>query len=217
MSARGAEGARAAACPLRAHPSPPPHPPPDRLGWCIWVFTLAAGAMLLVLSTKLVSVVRFATRFGAPHPLDPAPFWFRRPWLALPPVKLLLFFVSLVWSNAIFFAAAFGPHSCFFSRTGFQGAPVSWWGVVLVSVIYFFVLALNTMPLYALTGETRRGREMEGEGGRRGERGAHGAGSRPTPLLSSLLLQCKWGVTTSPTSWSRTRCAPISRRQRRRG
>lgn len=122
----------------------------DRLGWCVWLFTIFAGFMLLVISTKLVSIIRFAARAGGPHPLSPSAFWLRRPWLLLPPIKLLLFFTSLVWSNAIFFAATFGPHSCFFSRTGFQSAPISWWGVVVVSIIYFLVLAFNTMPLYSI-------------------------------------------------------------------
>ena len=31
-----------------------------------------------------------------PHDLDPNVFFFRRPWLMLQPIKLLLFFVSLV-------------------------------------------------------------------------------------------------------------------------
>lgn len=122
----------------------------DRLGWCVWIFTLLAGAVLAVLSTKLVSIVRFATRAGGPHALTPSAFWLRRPWLMLPPTKLLLFFTSLVWSNAVFFAINFGKNSCFFSRTGFQGAPISWWAIVVVSVVYFLILALNTMPLYAL-------------------------------------------------------------------
>ena len=131
---------------------PPPRPrlPPQFPGWCVWIFTIVAGAVLAALSTKLASIVRYSTRAGAPHPLSPRAFWFRRPWLLLPVIKLLLFFTSLVWSNAIFFAATFGRHSCFFSRTGFQSAPISWWGILLVSVVYFLVLSLNTMPTYAL-------------------------------------------------------------------
>ena len=122
----------------------------DRLGWCVWILTIVAGVVLFAISTKLVSIVRYAARAGGPHPLSASAFWLRRPWLLLPPIKLLLFFTSLVWSNAVFFAATFGRHSCFFSRTGFQSAPISWWGVVLVSIIYFLVLAFNTMPLYSI-------------------------------------------------------------------
>ena len=79
----------------------------DRIGWCIWVFLVAAGAMLLALAVKLCSIVRFTSRARVPadgdsgstpkpHDLDPNAFFFRGPWLMLPPIKLLLFFVSLV-------------------------------------------------------------------------------------------------------------------------
>jgi len=55
-------------------------------------------------------------------------FWLGRPWLFRPVIKGLLFFVSFVFSNSIYFAAMFGPTSCFFSRTGFQGPQfLSWW------------------------------------------------------------------------------------------
>ena len=75
----------------------------DRIGWCIWVFLVVAGAMLLALAVKLSWIVRYTSRArvpdeisGTPHDLDPEAFFFRRPWLMLPPIKLLLFFVSLV-------------------------------------------------------------------------------------------------------------------------
>lgn len=75
----------------------------DRIGWCIWVFLVVAGAMLLALAVKLAWIVRYTSRArvpddvsGSPHDLDPSAFFFRRPWLMLPPIKLLLFFVSLV-------------------------------------------------------------------------------------------------------------------------
>ena len=56
-----------------------------------------------------------------------SPAWLL-PWpLMLPLIKLLLFFVAFVFSNAIFFAAHFGVNSCFFSTSGFQGIPVPWW------------------------------------------------------------------------------------------
>lgn len=38
--------------------------------------------------------------------------------LLLGVIKLLLFFLSFVISNSVYFAAFFGPQSCFFSRTG---------------------------------------------------------------------------------------------------
>ena len=43
-------------------------------------------------------------------------------------IKALVFFNTFVFANTIFFATQFGPHSCFFSHTGFQGSvPLSWW------------------------------------------------------------------------------------------
>ncbi len=43
-------------------------------------------------------------------------------------VHLQVFFNTFVFANSIFFASQFGKHSCFFSRTGFQGyVPLSWW------------------------------------------------------------------------------------------
>ena len=108
----------------------------DRIGWCIWVFLVIAGAMLLALAVKLAWIVRYTSRSrsspipksgsspgldGAaalsaadgvgspqpppPHDLDPNAFFFRRPWLMLPPIKLLLFFVSLVRGRESFFFA----------------------------------------------------------------------------------------------------------------
>ena len=59
--------------------------------------------MLLALAVKLCWIVRYTSRArvpdevsGSPHDLDPEAFFFRRPWLMLPPIKLLLFFLSLV-------------------------------------------------------------------------------------------------------------------------
>ena len=55
-------------------------------------------------------------------------FWLQRPWLFRPVIKFLLFFISFVFTNSIYFSAIFGPHSCFFSRTGFQGPQFApWW------------------------------------------------------------------------------------------
>ena len=51
-----------------------------------------------------------------------------RPGLLLPVIKYLVFFNTFVFANSIFFATQFGRHSCFFSRTGFQGwVPIPWW------------------------------------------------------------------------------------------
>jgi len=80
-----------------------------------------------VLNTKLVWIVRYATREGHVQKLKPGIFWPNRPRLLLPVIKFLLFFVSYVYANAIFFATQFGSKSCFFSRYGFQGQPVPWW------------------------------------------------------------------------------------------
>jgi hypothetical protein len=97
-------------------------------GWCIWVFIIIAGAILLVVNTKLVMITRYVTRGGCIHTLEPGIFWLNRPWLLLRVIKFLLFLCGFVYSNAIFFAAEFGPKSCFFSRTGFQGIQiVPWW------------------------------------------------------------------------------------------
>ena len=96
-------------------------------GWCIWVFVLVSGVLLAVVNTKLVWIARYVTRGGHVHQLRPGIFWLNRPWMLLPVIKFLLFFVSYCYSNAIFFATQFGSSSCFFSSAGFQGQPVPWW------------------------------------------------------------------------------------------
>jgi hypothetical protein len=53
----------------------------------VWLFTLLAGLLLLVVNTKLVYVARFATRGGRIHRQRPGVFWLNRPWLLLPVVK----------------------------------------------------------------------------------------------------------------------------------
>lgn len=47
-------------------------------GWCVWFFTVLAGAALLVLNTKLVHIVRYVTRGGHVHRLKPGVFWLNR-------------------------------------------------------------------------------------------------------------------------------------------
>lgn len=122
------------------------------IGWAVWVLVALAGALLLAVNWKLVSVVRHVTRGGVPHDLDPGAFWLGRPWLLLPAIKAAVFLIALLWANAIFFATTFGRNSCFFSPTGFQrGEPAPWWVVLLISVALFLILALNTMPMFSLT------------------------------------------------------------------
>ena len=96
-------------------------------GWATWIVIVIAGAVLFLINTKLMWVARYATRGGHVHRLKPGVFWLHRPWLFLPVIKSLLFFVSFVFANSAFFAWQFGASSCFFSRTGFQGHPVPWW------------------------------------------------------------------------------------------
>ena len=47
-------------------------------GWCVWFFTALAGAALLVVNTKLVHIVRYVTRGGHVHRLQPGIFWLNR-------------------------------------------------------------------------------------------------------------------------------------------
>ena len=49
-----------------------------RVGWCVWFFTVLAGAALLVVNTKLLHIVRYVTRGGHVHRLKPGVFWFNR-------------------------------------------------------------------------------------------------------------------------------------------
>lgn len=97
------------------------------VGWCIWVFVVISGFLLVTVNSKLASIVRYSTRGGNIQTLSPGVFWANRPSLLLPVIKFLLFFVSYVYANAIFFASQFGTKSCFFSRAGFQGQPIPWW------------------------------------------------------------------------------------------
>lgn len=47
-------------------------------GWCVWFFTVLAGAVLLILNTKLVHILRYVTRGGHVHRLKPGIFWLNR-------------------------------------------------------------------------------------------------------------------------------------------
>ena len=47
-------------------------------GWCVWFFTVLAGAALLIVNTKLVHIVRYVTRGGHVHRLKPGVFWLNR-------------------------------------------------------------------------------------------------------------------------------------------
>lgn len=91
-------------------------------------FLLGLVVVTYVCTFPLSSIVKFY-RCRIVDRLVPAGiFWLNRPWLLLPVIKYLVFFNTFVFANSIFFASQFGPHSCFFSKTGFQGAvPLSWW------------------------------------------------------------------------------------------
>ncbi|KIY94682.1 hypothetical protein MNEG_13280 [Monoraphidium neglectum] len=124
------------------------------VGWCAWIFSIAAGVILLLVNTYLVITVRKMTRGGAVRVLQATPLWRRHRWLLLL-IKLLLFLLSFVVSNSVFFGVFFGPESCFFSRTGFQKNPVSWWVILLCDVVMILSVSLVTLPLYALVAHTR--------------------------------------------------------------
>ena len=111
----------------RANPVISPYQICSITGWCIWVFIIVSGLLLAIVNTKLVWIARYTARGGNVHKLKSGIFWLNRPWLLLPVIKFLLFFVSYVYANAIFFATQYGYNSCFFSRNGFQGQPVPWW------------------------------------------------------------------------------------------
>ena len=53
----------------------------------MWLFTVAAGVLLVIVNTKLVHVARYVTRGGRIHRLRPGVFWLNRPWLLLPVLK----------------------------------------------------------------------------------------------------------------------------------
>ena len=92
------------------------------------MFIIVAGAMLLAVNTHLMAAARLTGRGeGATLQQMPLPARLLASQLLVPVLKFLLFFVSFVFSNALFFATQFGPHSCFFSTYGFQGYPVPWW------------------------------------------------------------------------------------------
>jgi hypothetical protein len=40
-------------------------------GWCVWLFTVLAGVVLLVVNTKLIWIARYVTRGGIVHRLQP--------------------------------------------------------------------------------------------------------------------------------------------------
>ncbi len=84
------------------------------------------------------------------HRLGATAFWFGNPRLLLWAIRLLMFLTSFVFSNAAFHASQFGAHSCFFSRSGFQGLMVQWWLVMLANGLLCGYLAFTTLPLYSL-------------------------------------------------------------------
>eukprot|EP00775_Hariotina_reticulata_P006178 gene6178-6416_t len=125
------------------------------IGWSAWVFLILAGALLLVLNTGLLLAVRHITRGGRVRSIHQVGMWLRHPGLLLGSIKLMLFFVSFVFSNTIYFASFFGIHSCFFSRTGFQVEnPVPWWSIMVVDAFLLLSLALVTLPAYSVVHHT---------------------------------------------------------------
>ena len=84
-----------------------------------WWFVVIAGAQVLAINIYLIYLVRHATRGGAVRVLRaPTSLFFRHRAVLLPVVKLLLFCVSFIVSNTIFFSGCFGRDSCVYSRTG---------------------------------------------------------------------------------------------------
>ena len=101
---------------------------------------------MLAVNTHLMAAARLTGRGeGATLQQMPLPARLLASQLLVPVLKFLLFFVSFVFSNALFFATQFGPHSCFFSTYGFQGYPVPWW-VSDVSLL------LTRHSVYAMSG-----------------------------------------------------------------
>ncbi len=94
------------------------------IGWSTWIFSVVAGALLLCVNTFLLHSLRAATGGGRVRTLDAASDWRGAHWLLLRLIKVLLFCLSFVISNSVFFALFFGAASCPFSRTG--GSPVCW-------------------------------------------------------------------------------------------
>ena len=97
------------------------------IGWAAWTFSALAALLLLGINTWLVWLARAATRGGVARAGgggDGAALWRRRHGALLPMIKLALFCLSFVVSNSVFFGAAYGPESCFFSRTGGCGLVV---------------------------------------------------------------------------------------------
>ena len=120
-------------------------------GWCIWVFVIVAGAMLLAVNTHLMAAARLTGRGeGATVQQMPLPARLLASQLLLPVLKFLLFFVSFVFSNALFFATQFGSRSCFFSTYGFQGYPVPWW-VSTLSADCRPCVSLPYVPMWTCT------------------------------------------------------------------
>lgn len=127
------------------------------IGWCAWMFSIAAGVVLIYTNTYLLYLLRHATRGGLVRALPPPPLlWRHHHALMLPFIKLLLFCLSFVISNSAYFGAYFGTESCFFERTGFQKNPVSWWFIFILDIAMIANVSLVTMPMYALLGHTTK-------------------------------------------------------------
>lgn len=74
------------------------------IDWRTWE---AAGVLILlftlplIVTTKLVSIVRHVTRGGHVHELDARVFWFGKPQLLLPVINFMLFMCSLVFASMV--------------------------------------------------------------------------------------------------------------------
>eukprot|EP00878_Enallax_costatus_P041931 GHUV01048859.1.p1 GENE.GHUV01048859.1~~GHUV01048859.1.p1 ORF type:complete len:610 (+),score=193.30 GHUV01048859.1:830-2659(+) len=126
------------------------------IGWATWLLLILAGGLLLAINTSLIAALRHVTRGGTLRPHSKETWWLRHSKPLLGGIKLLLFFLSFVISNAIYFAGFFGPESCFFSRTGFQRNPVPWYAVMIIDLGLLLSLALVTLPIYTLLMHTMR-------------------------------------------------------------
>lgn len=64
-------------------------------------------------------------------------------------IKAQLFLVAFIYTSQVFFAANFGPHSCFFATPGFnsRSLPIPWW------VSYLQDVALQAMTIGTISSQ----------------------------------------------------------------
>lgn len=76
-------------------------PPTD---WTSWMSTMALVvfmALPMIVTTKLLYIVRHVTRGGRVHTLSEKVFWFGKPRLLLPVINFMLFTISTVYASAV--------------------------------------------------------------------------------------------------------------------